>query len=427
MVCAKRGLLFILFLLLVSNVYSINLNITLDSTKVGPGSVFDGTFSMNLTEALPLQTEVNFHSDTNIHTYSLKEILEIANLLDDVDLIDESYGATGSGTSVSVAGNGISSGWDFRGPVSIPNRPGDVIVNELIFKIKAGTIPVNGLKIALGDDLIYRYRGAETTWAELDESHVTGSSAIKFSPNNVYCQNITVPPSGKYKLKAVVKKHSELVNLNFSLSNNPLAFPTCNEDQPCCSVLNSVITSTFAEKSCDIVKNIPEETIQYLCIFPSEFVDEDTFSVRANNAGVLRGSVSEAIPAWNFHIYGDYRLYVETLGANALTPPIIINPEILNNYMLGLGSCDDNCLVIPLNVSTENNAPMTFRDLSLEYSVNGATVEENEFQEIELLPETVNYDGRINIELSSLEDVVSPTTLDINYTLFVSVNNENSN
>ena len=424
---AKRGIILVVLLLLVGTAYSVNMHLGLENNRVGPGSVFDGFLKFNFTEALSLSENIIFNSAGTLSSITLEEALSSAGVLDDTEILAEVYDSAGKSGNVHVLNNQIRAGFDLRGSSENPRGPGAVIVEEASFRIRANRGPINNPRIFIGKDLVYQYRGNEIGWRDLERPHLrdlnTNGLSIGISHFGVYCQKMNVSASGKYQIKTIVKKNSETaVGLNVSMidvEERDITFPLCNERNPCKTISNEDIGTSFGEESAVIEKNIPQTTEQYLCVFPAEPTDElgDLFSIRVNEEGIGNGIISGTLSEWNFYIYGKYRTYNHALN-NGGVVNVNINPESLNNYMLGITGCEENCMIIPLNVSFVSGNELTLNDLNLNYLLHGTSnVEEREFSLITLLPESARYDGNVVLDLSSLENVKSPAAMGENYKL----------
>ncbi len=432
---AKRGMIFVMLLFLAGTAYSINLHLSLENDKVGPSSIFDGFLRFNFTEQIPLDDEIIFNSGGSLSPVTLGEMLNAAGVRNNIDIIAETYTSAGKSGNVNVLNNQIKAGFDLRGSAANPRSPNEVIIETASFRINANRGSVNNPRIFIGEDLVYQYRGMETGWRDLERLHLsnlnTNGLSVGISDTGVYCQNMNVSASGKYKIKTIVKKNpGTAVGLNVSMidAGGDIAYPLCDERNPCSTIQNSDITNSFSAVSAIIEKDIPQTTEQYLCVFPAEQPSEpgDLFSMRVNEDGTGNGIISGVQSEWNFYIYGEYRTYNHVLNAGT-NANVNLNSVFLNNYMLGLESCEEDCMIIPLNATFESGLEFGLSNLNLNYLLNGITnVEEREFSLITLIPETARYNGNAVVDLSSLENVRSPAALG-NYLLSASLNEVLSN
>ncbi len=433
---AKRGIILVMLFLFVSAAYSVNLHLSLENNKIGPGSVFDGFLKFNFTEALSLSEGIIFNSAGTLSSITLEEALNSAGALNNIEILAEAYDSAEKSGSVSVLNNQIKAGFDLRGSAENPREPGDVVIDRASFRINADRGPVNNPRIFIGKDLVYQYRGNERDWRGMERPHLrnlnTNGLSIGISSVGVYCQNMNVSASGKYRIKTIVKKNpGTTVGLNVSMIDigGDIAYPICDDKNPCKTISNADIGTSFGEEYAVIEKNIPQTTEQYLCVFPAEQTEElgNLFSIRVNEDGSGNGLISGVESEWNFYIYGDYITYATVLGAGR-TADVSLNPEFLNEYMLGLKGCAENCMIVPLNASFESGNGLTLSNLDLDYMLHGtSSVEERQFHLITLLPESARYEGNVIVDLSSLENVKSPAALGENYILSAALSGVSSN
>ncbi len=432
---AKRGIFLVIILLLAATAYSANLHLSLENDRLGSNSIFEGFLRFNFTEALPLGTEIIFNSGGTESTISLEEALGSAGVLNNTDISLQAYSSAGKSSNVIVFNNQIKAGFDLRGNIANPRSPGDVIAESAGFKIRASRGPITNPKIFIGNNLVYQYRGNEITWAGLERPHLTNLNpnglSIGVSSTGVYCQKMNVSASGKYRIKAIVKKNpGTTVGLNVSMidAGGDITYPLCEDRNPCKEILNNQISSSFAEVNAVLEKDIPQRTEQNVCVFPAAPTEEigDLFSIRVNEEGTGNGLISGIESDWNFYLYGDYRTYNHILNPG-IYADVNLNPEFLDNYMTGAGGCEENCMLIPLNASFESGSEMGLSNLNLEYLLHGTTrAEEREFSLITLLPESARYDGNAVVDLSSLDNVKSPGALG-SYSLSASLDGSISN
>lgn len=429
----KKGILVILFLLLASVVYGTTyINATLSNNKFGSSSSLDGILTFNFTEALPLSELFVFHVGDLSYPVTLKNVLDVAGILKNLDIIEESYDVDDGGESLNVNGPGIKAGFDLRGNVNNPRDAGDVEVLGVSFNVKPTSTRVEDLKINIGDDRVYRYKGDSQGFLDLDKTHLgifsLSGSSVDVLSGNVFCQRMNVTDSGEYKAKVIVKKENADSDLNITMSSSAEPFsPDCeNPDTPCCTIKNSdILSSSFSEVNCVIKKEIPENTEQYLCAYPTnQDSSNKLFELRVNtNQQNKRGYVSGELSEWDFYLYGQYRTYDRKLDSGKNTF-VEFSPDFVNNY---INNCERDCLIIPLNITMQNNAPFQLYNLTLKALIDGVVqITEREFKEINIIPESILYDKTVNAELSSLESVLTPDDLDENYEFYVSFDGLNS-
>lgn len=428
----KMGLFLAVFLLLANILYSSTyVNVTLANDKFGASSNLDGNLVFNFTDIMPLNEQFLFYVDDLTYPISLENALKAAKI--SFTLIKQKYDAKDGSNEITVTGSGIKSGFDLRGGTEEnPREPEDVEVLKVSFNIKSTTSPVDDVKINMGNNRVYRYKGEPKNFVDMDKGHLGSfslqGSSVDILSGNIFCQRMNITDSGEYNIKVVAKKESANSDLNVTMSDNPESFtPDCsNPETPCCTIKNFDISNSFSETNCILKKNIPERKEQYVCVYPTNQDSSDKlFELRVitspqNKRGYVSGEPSE----WNFYIYGQYRNYDRKLQTGS-SDFVQFSPDFFNNY---INECESDCLIIPLNITMANNVPLQLYNLTLGVLINGQTqITEREFKEIDIKQRSAIYTGTVNVGLSDFDNVLTPAALGNDYEFYVSFNGADSN
>ncbi len=433
----KRGLLIILItLFLVNYAYSaVYIKTNLSSDKIGQNSPFEGYVIFNFSGALPSDSPLSFNAGSLASSIELKEVLRMKGLLTSpkTTIKDPSFDSSSSAeeqiVSFNSAGIKVEVGMDIRGP----NRnPGDVTVENISFVIEPNNGNPDDIIISIGNKRAYRHKtGSPTSWESLEKDYLRDFSpdgSINIKGGDILCQLVNLTDSSSYKIKTQVKREegSASVGLNVTLGDTPSIPESCSGETPCCAL--SGITTSYSEKSCTVEKDIPERREQYLCVYTAGG-DSGTryFSIKTENAdsidkiySLVNGLTAES----NFYIYGDYALYNRILNSPAA---VKFNPSYIQSYILGETGCNNNCLLIPLNISTKSPGGVKLKDLKLEYSTFVGSYTQESFARLVYTPESLEHNGTIALDLFNLENVVSPDTVNDNYKFFASLDGTDSN
>jgi len=218
--------------------------------------------------------------------------------------------------------------------------------------------------------------------------------------------------SNEYNIKALVKRNSATpnnININVTMLDemSDLVNPqSCSDPRtPCCTLYPS---NDFSETKCIINKIINQPTKQYVCLYPTaEDPSVTYFYIKTDNDKPSSAYANgEALGDANFYVYDDYRTY-----DTALTQKTSINVPVQYIYdYIHKEGCDNECLLIPLNISVSSTGSLELSDLSLKYSYQ-IRREEKSFKSLIFIPESVKYDGKIRVDLNKLDDVISPSSL----------------
>ena len=433
---AKRGLLCIFILLLIINtVYAVSLSLSLTNDKVGPNSPFEGYLDFNFTGFMPLDSLMLFNVEGSSQNLTLENILASTNILSDpdVELKEPTFETiVGGGEELEIyfnsPGTKIESGIDISGP---SRQPYDVTIEEVSFVIEPYSGTPNDVILSIGNKNVYRHKsGSPIGWNPLEKPYLrdfNSDGSMDIRGGDVVCQLVNISESASYTIKSQIKREagSESIGLNATISDIPAIPETCSNVNNCC-IMESVTTS-FGEKSCIINKNIPERKEQYVCLYPTGGeVGVRYFSIKTENVNdvedilsTVNGVEAEA----NFYIYGDYAIYNRNLIS---ATSINLSAQYIQEYIFGETGCADNCLLIPINISTQSSGGIRLKDLNLEYTTNVGSYTHNNFEKINYVPESVKYEDNIHADLSNL-NVYSPNALGEDYELFVNFDGVNSN
>ncbi len=410
----KRGLL-ILFvcLFLVSSVYGASLsNVSLKGNKFGPGVPFEGGLLFSFTDTKFSDTQIDFFSGTLKLNTSLGRLFNVSNVKPKIN--PARYNTTSSGfEGLSVSGTKTEVGIDLRGN----NRnPGEVSLtgDYVSFDVAPGPTAPSDLVISLEDKVLYKYRGAALDFKDLDKSYLVGTADgnAEIGGGDVLCQLVNLTDSNQYKLKAKIKKNPSTpanVKLNISLNDFDMGFSKpddCgNPKTPCCTLSDA--GNDFTEVGCTVNKIVPENSLNYICLYSTDDNSENTyFSIQTDNDKQSFAFANGAAIDDNFYIYGSYMTYDKTLSqkTNAKVPKDLFDDYIHKN------GCGNDCLLIPLKTSMSNSGTVELSGLSLKYNYQ-VKREEKSFKKITFIPESLSYNGNINVDLSKLDEVVSPSVV----------------
>jgi len=439
----KRGLILIFAILLINIVFAAtNIQSNLTKTDLGQEVPFQGYLRINFTDPQPFDKDLTFYSGSSQYKINLINILNNSGYLNQITILDSSYRVKPNGLEGDViinfpnAMSKIQVGVDLRGGSSTnPITSSIVDVKNFSFDIEALT-NIQKPSIYIGDKKVYTFTGQELNFAELNKSYLgnnnpDGSQGI--ISGNIYCQLVNVSASNKYNLKILAsKKSNSNARLNATMITDqgqiPSGLPVCSVESPCCVL--SVIQNTFSEASCTINKIIPEDRQEYLCIYATDAPDTSTnyFSIRTKNTQPVRGFVNGVESfSGNFFIYGSYMTYNEQFIPG--TVKVSVSSEYINSYVHGENECEgntvDECLLIPFKVDSKSSGNLKFKNLDVKYLASSQSLQKNSFREIEFAPQSISYNGTIEIDLVSLYDVLTPK-IKGNYDYYVDFDSKTS-
>ncbi|MBS3167924.1 PKD domain-containing protein [Candidatus Woesearchaeota archaeon] len=431
----KRGLFIVLFIVLLSNFVFANVFVdtNLTRTKYGPDNTFDGYFKFNFSGNIPSNSEVIFYNGDSDNKVTLKQLFQAADLYKGNNIVPATFGPVGNSNGIlefnSSGGSKIEVGVDLSGNGF---SSGDVDVTNFTFDVEAIGRNVRDLAIYLGEKKIYEYRGGETGFIDLSNKHITDSGTEGtqgITGNSVLCQLINVNSSGKYKVKVFAQKKvsDPNVGLNATISEEVLgdSDQACQEETPCCT-LNG-LSNSMREVDCDIIKNIPEDKPLYFCVYPTNANEDSTdyFDIKTKATQPKNSFFNGAENQFNrnFYIFGQYMTYNKALNVGPSNiKQVEIKKEDIDNYMSDSGS-----LVMPLNFTVGSGGDVKITNLFFRYLVGGSSATERQFKKINHVPEALKYDRLVNINLESLNTVLTPKEKDNDYEFYVEFNGSRTN
>ena len=213
--------------------------------------------------------------------------------------------------------------------------------------------------------------------------------------------------SGEYQVKVKVQKIAE-AGLNATIVDDFPIFeaPDC-KDASCCT-LNG-ISSTLGEVVCNIKKNIPEDSEKYLCVYPFNAPDDSKtyFKIATESSQPVDSYTNAQQGEFNFYISANQRDYDRKLTS---VSQVEIPADLINLYIQREG-CEDDCLLVPLNISAKNNAGLKLSDLNLRYSSSNSVFTESSFRKLEFVPKSASYSDIIRLNLKDLGWVLTPNSV----------------
>src|SRR3989344_1065184 len=407
----KGCIVIILLIILANSVTASFLKINLTRNKVSLGQNFDGYMKFNLTQPALQDSKFLFHVNEKTYEVKLENVLKNK----EVQKLPPEYkkeGASASTISIDFSKNDTKVNAALDLSAKGRNHEG-VAVSSLQFDITGeqlnGKLP-SDVTIDLGNDKSKEYRYQSNIFKGYkagDRSYLGDNSldsSVFIRGGDIFCQKATLTPSKKYQVKTQVASLVSGAQLGMSITEEILSgIPDCTIEK-CCTV--STLSSTTKEASCTIEKDVPDEANYSICAYAlgEEYgtnyfkLAVDTDETKIN--GYANGNeVSE-----DYFIYADYGEFDNTLSGTAR---VEINPDIVNSYIQG-GNCGNNCLLIPLSISSKTAGRIKLSNIALNYEYDGVARELNSLQKISSIPERLNYTKTVNVELSSLNNVVAP-------------------
>ena len=387
----KRGVILAVFILF-SFLVSAGINVNLIKTDYGPGELIEGSFNYSFAQDLPSNTPVVIDVNGDV---IYEDILK--NLLSSPFILDPNYTVSGAPISTktysfSAAGEQTLAAIDLTGVTNVES----VVLNITGSPFGNSDFP-NLPSISIGDKpvkTIWTYRGdlIPNDFGGLGRLYLntlTPDTEVfaKGGGNSIYCEEVTLKPTSKYKVTANVKKIISGSNLIASISDTENPDTNCNinaynpdDDTQCCELLN--IGTAFSDKSCTVNREVVAEEQAFLCLYAnSGESDKEYFTIATESdpdhaEGYYNGEKSSF---YDFFIWGFYNQFKTNLTGK-------VN---VSGFQTDLNDYVDT--VAPITIKTNGPGSVKLDDLDAGVD-KGGSIHIKKFTPITYNPEKVKAD-----------------------------------
>ena len=407
-----KGCVLLVLVLLLANIASASfLDINLTKDKVGFNQAFDGIVRFNFTEPVLKDSKLIFHVNSISYETPILELLD-----DDYELLQAEYKKTGENLNTvnvdfSKQEKKVILGFDFSGR---DRTAGKVSISSIQFDIKGEQLNGNkpsDVSIDIGNDDVkdYKYQGntflgyEPTNRSYLSDNTPDGSVFIRGS--DVFCENVILNSSKKYKLKANVQRLVNDATLNLSITKDVLNYkPDCSTEK-CCEI--KTFTGAQQEASCEIEKAIAEDGIYSICAYTTgEEYTKNYFKLATDlDDKIISGYANGQDLSEDYFIYADYARYNNVLD-NSIR--VTIDKDVINNYLQN-SQCE-TCLLVPISVSSKTAGRVILSNPAIQYEYDGIARELNSFSTLNYLGERINNISTIQKQLAEIKNLISPNT-----------------
>jgi len=399
----KRGVILVVFLLYISLALG-ELEINLIKTDYGPGELLQGKFNFSFSQPLDSSTPVIIDVDGFVYEFSL---IELISKVKTPSTIEASYSSSGP-TYGSVDYDFSEAGEKTLAAIDLT---GVSEVRESLFNITGARYGSSDypklptISIGRNNNIIWSYRGPLilNEFARLSRSYLstltpTTDFGVTGSSDSIYCEEVELKPSSRYKITAKVKKILTGANLIASISDSESPDTNCNpssyhpdDDTQCCELQN--IGSDFVDRSCNVNRDVVGDETAYLCIYANtgdsakEYFKISGESEQTEVKGYYNGQKSNL---YDYFIWGDYNKFETNLTG---TKNVSGFETSLSDYM-------SYNVLVPIIIKTSGPGKIKLNNLDINV-IKGGIQHINKFTQISYTPEKINPDY-FSINLASL-------------------------
>ena len=414
----KRGI-WILIIVLLSSLTLASIKVNLDQTTFGPDQNIEGNIELQLKEPMPLDSPVTITINNKHHTKNLSQIFE---LIEGEKTLPSSYKQTGAPSNQLALTFGTPSSKMVGINLATAGQRSDIqFINSFTMEIKGDKvnnkypqspsldIGNDGTEeyIFIGDPILNDFEQIPSNY--LADETVDLQTSLRGAQTDIACQKIKIKPSKKYKITTKTKKVKDGAELKATLMGLD-EFPNC-EDNNCCTL--NPTSNINTKKSCTISKEITEEKEHYVCLFVDGGEGTETYYKIGQDADdtIQNGFYyTTQYPTKDYFIYLSWEKFKTELK-NVKNVPDIHEPA--QTYLYNCPS--DDCLILPIKVSTKSPGKVTLQDLNLGIETMTGLRDLNNFLPITYQPERINYSEKFQIPLSFFEDALTPTSIKDDY------------
>ncbi|MFA4887060.1 MAG: PKD domain-containing protein [Candidatus Nanoarchaeia archaeon] len=432
----KRGVIFVLFLVLFSISVNAQLNLTLTKDKLGTGQPFAGYLLINLSEPMPSTERLIFRvNDQEIETKTLKNITVS---LKNATIYPQSIVADGNPLSskdlrFTQPGSNIALALDLsQNGVLKQSNIQDILEFTVTFQGSQG-ITSPSLNIGNDKDVEWTYVGPAKpgVYIPLNKSYLgnnqpSGEVILTGNSDDIFCQNITLEPASNYRIHILTKALTQ-ANLNATLSKTKpsSSIGLCGDDAPCCTFTTK--PTTLQQASCDITLNVRDKSPYYLCAFvDTDQIETEHATLAYTTTKPGYGFRAGRPTSLNYFLSADYQDYERQLATSFTFTSSEAAAE-LKEHAKKQG-CGDKCLLVPLNISAKSAGTLTIKDLKIKVESSSGRFEVTTFTPVTVQPERIQYNkSLIKEQLSTYLELTAPTTEEESLVLQAFLGEEQSN
>lgn len=417
-----RGALLVLFILLLSSFAEAQLTLNLSRDKFGTGQQLEGTLEIDLSQPVPKDTALIFiindisHSTKTISNITSKvqvykhpaDVAQIGTPIPSKELI-----FAGPGSLVDLALD-LSQGGAFT-----QTDVQDITDFALTAQGSQG-ITSPSLNIGNDKDIEWTYIGPPrpNVFLPLNDSYlgnrdVEAEVSLTAESDNLFCQNVTLQPATKFRIKTLAKALNPQAALNATLSKDKLdsTFEICGDDAPCCTFPTK--PPTLQEMTCDINFQVSDTQNYYMCVYVASTpgqADEEAYSLALKTTQPALGLKGGRKTPVNYFIWGHYQDYEKQLSSSVSLTSISEQASAeIKSYAKKQG-CGNKCLLVPLNFTSTSAGRLALSNLEVKAQTSFGTLTYASFVPVKVTPESISYNLSILKEfLTSHSSLKAPT------------------
>ncbi len=400
----KRGVILVVVLLFFTTFVEAGLNLTLFSDAFGTDQPLEGFLEMNLTD--PVASDLPLVFVINDVQYGNRTIKNITSSLVGVKVLKADIQPAGSPVSSKDL---IFSRPGSKVELALDLSQGGVLHQSDIQNIISFGMSVQGSRgvtspsLNIGNDktVEWTYVGSpkQNVYLPLENSYIGDKQpeaeiAITGNTEDLFCQNVTLQPASKFKVKTLAKALDQRASLEASISMNKVGSSqdVCTEEAPCCTFPTK--PSALQEMSCDIPFTVNDRTNAFLCVFVKQIETLDPepeyYHLALKTTKPSFGFKAGRKTPVNYLIWGEYQDYERQLAGTLALDISDKASDQINGYIKKTG-CGDKCLFVPLNVSSLSAGTLSVSNLQLKAATTAGTLTFTSFLPVQTVPESVVY------------------------------------
>ncbi len=425
----------ILILLIASFTYAADFSVTLDKDEYGKQSDLSGIIDIDIND-VPYDSKLIFDIDGSSYEFNMTEICSFASgscgkkdseftileLLNNPEIVFDNAG-TNTDYGIALYGSSIdveTSSFDIEGKQKDGSYPSSVKVDVG----SDGEFDWNYIgDFLLDENNNYVIEKIPTIY--LKDLEYDLKSVIWGSGKTEYCEKIEIPVTKRLRVSAYVKQYTDddeagkigylsarIRDSNMNILNNDLGYSAnCFMNEP---------STSWTWSSCDIEDiTIKEGRDYYICVYSSPDVDEGAPSrdliyyeiATEKNSNVNRGYKCNSVSCEYADDFDsdDFDYFIESFyfkhDMDFNVKETIDDETASLNSLMNSIDCDysssfdgDNYCLFPLTFVSKSEGKIELSNLDVLHDDLG----EGSFSKINFVPEKVDYDENISIELDDL-------------------------